>query len=460
MSGARIARGAILSAGAFAAVAAAAGSAFAARPVLAGEVTYGMAGGGVLVHYATSGGDAVPARDDDMDGVPDFVAEVAQTADGALTRFVQMGFRRPLADGVEGGDGRIDFYLRNLQNADGNAGTDSCSGGTCVGFAISENDFAGFSYATVTEGIRSVVPHELFHLVQYAYSSAQPGAWSEGSAVWSVEELYGDGNSDFERFLPSFLTRSFRPLERSGGGFGDNYPYGAALWAYFLSHRFDAALIVEAWAASSATAPFLDAIEVALKRRGSSLDEAFTEMTRWNLFTGPRAAGGRYAGAGSWPEVPKEPALAGAGKIYIEGLSARYVDVTVSGERRQLLVAPTDGIEVRGWAVAAGGGLADGVALAKVAGGVAATLEPGTYTLVVTGLSRNTITTAVNVQLQPAPVEPPDDDDDDGGDGGGCQATSATPAGAGPLGWIALALLAGGRRRAHRAHRMHRTPGR
>lgn len=423
----------------------------AARPVLAGEATYGVTGGSVLVHYATTGGDAAPTTDGDGDGVPDFVAEVAQTADSALARFAALGFRRPLSDGAEGGDGRIDFYLRDLNNADGSAGTDRCVGNRCVGFATTENDFVGYSYSSITEGIRSVIPHELFHLVQMSYAAGQPNAWAEGSAVWAVEELYGTGNSDFERFLPTFLTKSFRPLERPAGGFGDGYPYGAALWSYFLTHRHDTALMVEAWQASE-TATFLDAIDAALARRSTTVAAEFTEMTQWNWFTGDRATGGGYPDASTWPQVPLEPALTveqGAAKVYVEGLSARYVPVTLAGEAKQLVVKPTGGIRVVGWVVADGDGLADGVTMTSAAGGsLATTLAPGAYTLVLTGLSPSTITTEVGLELAAAPVTKPEDEDD----GGGCSATGSA-SGRWALGLALLALLPGkhGLRRRRRA---------
>ena len=187
-------------------------AAFAQRPALAGEKTFGVTGGEILVHYATTGADAVQPADRDSNGVPDFVDAVAATAEQALDHFLELGFPRPLDDGALGGDGRIDIYLRNLNASDGNAGNDGCTGKHCVGFIAAENDYAGYPYASVTEGIRSVVPHELFHLVQNAYASDQPSIWTEGSAVWAVENLYGDGNSDFERFLSSFLTKSVRPF--------------------------------------------------------------------------------------------------------------------------------------------------------------------------------------------------------------------------------------------------------
>lgn len=64
----------------------------AARPVLAGEATHGIPGGALLVHYATTGADAVPATDANGDGVPDFVAEVAAIAEDALARLEARGF--------------------------------------------------------------------------------------------------------------------------------------------------------------------------------------------------------------------------------------------------------------------------------------------------------------------------------------------------------------------------------
>ena len=426
---------------AIAIVAGLAPAALAQRPVLTGEATYGAPGGSVLVHYATSGVDAVPVADTNADGTPDFVATIADTAAQALDHFATLGFRAPLSDGALGGDGRIDIYLRDLNAADGNAGNDSCDGDRCVGFVAAENDYTGFGYPSVLEGIRSVVPHELFHLVQKAYASSQPATWSEGSAVWAVENLYGADNSDFERFLPSFVTRSYRPFERPVGGFGDAYPYGAALWPYFLEHRFGVATVVAAWAASE-QAGFLDATDTALRGAGSTTNDAWIEFTRWNLFTGARASGGPYPDARAWPEVPREPAIAATGTIYVEGLSARYVPITIAS-RQRIAATPTGGIRIAAWIVRDGGGLDEGFELAAQGTVLATMVEAGSYTLVVTGLSRGTITTAVDISVG----EPLPNEGDDTGGGGGCAATRASH----PLTLIFFAALTwrlGGRRRA------------
>lgn len=362
--------------------------------------------------------------DANTDGVPDFVAEVATTAELALARYRSLGFRRPLDDGTLGGDGRIDLYLRNLNAADGNAGTDSCIEGRCVGFAVAENDYAGFAYPSTTEAIRSVVPHELFHLVQYAYANDQPATWTEGTAVWAVEHLYGDDNADFERFLPAFLARTYRPFERPVGGFGDAFPYGAALWPYFLEHRFGADALVDAWTACEQAA-FLDATDAALAERSSSVEIAWIEFTRWNAFTGSRAAtSGTYPDASGWTEVPREPPIEASGTIHVEGMSARYVPLVIA-KRSRIAVTPNNGIRIAAWLVADSKGLLDGAELEAVADGLETTVDADTYTLVVTGLSRGTITTPVEIAV----TEPRDDD------AGGCSSTRPSSA------WLLVLLF-------------------
>lgn len=340
------------------------------------------------------------------------------TTEVALARLVALGFRRPVSDATLGGDGRIDIYLKNLSGADGSTVSDVCTAGRCSGHAITENDYVGYAYSSQTEAIRSVVPHELFHLVQYAYSMGQNATWSEGTAVWAVEHLYGAGNSDFERFVPGFLTKTFRPFERPVGGFGDNFPYGSALWPYYLEQVYGPELVVDAWIECE-NAPFLDAIGVSLTARGSSIDAAWTEFTRWNLFTGPRmTTAGGYPEPRAWVEAPREAALTAAAKVYVEGYSARYVPVVVT-EPSRITVAPTSGIRVAAWIVPGTGGLADGVELVADGALLGKNVEPGTYMLVVTGLSRGTITTAVDLAIGP-PVEEEEIEDD----GSGCATSS------------------------------------
>jgi MYXO-CTERM domain-containing protein len=148
---------------------------------------------------------------------------------------------------------------------------------------------------------------------------------------------------------------------------------------------------------------------------------------------GPYQLADGSAAPTTWPEVLREPAIAGTGMVYVEGLSARYLPLTVAS-RSQLVLTPDKGIRIAGWLVADGRGFTDGIELDADGTTRAATIDAGSYTLVVTGLARGTIATAVSVELG-APGS-------DGG--GGCAVGSPS---ASPLALIALTAAMARRRR-------------
>ena len=76
------------------AVLAAASPALAQRPALAGEQTFGVAGGDILVHYATTGADAVTMTDRDTNGPRGFAfVEMANDAEAGSAMQSLNGFR-------------------------------------------------------------------------------------------------------------------------------------------------------------------------------------------------------------------------------------------------------------------------------------------------------------------------------------------------------------------------------
>ena len=98
-------------------------------------------------------------------------------------------------------------------------------------------------------------------------------------------------------------------------------------------------------------------------------------------------------------------------------------------DQPRLAVTPSNGVRIAAWVVRDdGGGLTDGLELVARDGVLSTMLSPGGHTLVVTGLTRNTIATAIEVALT-APVEEPPPDDDSGGcsttEGGSSRSTAA-----------------------------------
>lgn len=287
--------------------------------------------GNFRVWYAESGKHAA---------TPQSATAAGAAAEAGLARYAELGFRAPLADTInaacpdDGGDERFDIYLFDFNAADGTVQLDRCRDDApelCAGFMIVENDFATGAYASVEEGFRTVVPHELFHLVQHAYSSNDEAWWNEGSAQWATQQVFPE-LTDLESFLPAFFQRPGQALDIPAGGAAAAFSYGAAIWPIFLSERFGPATpraVFEelgdgADSVLSATAPVLD----------TELSSAFAEFARWNAATGARAASDGYSHAVGYPEVAFEP-LESPLRGKLAGLAARYF-LSEGGAEREL----------------------------------------------------------------------------------------------------------------------------
>ncbi|HKE18933.1 MAG TPA: HmuY family protein [Kofleriaceae bacterium] len=452
--------------------AALAGPARAQRPAFADgtdpQIHDGEAGH-VRVHFVTTSADAVPADDTDDSGVPDYVEEVAELAETAWDDLAARGFRAPLSDdglvADDGGDGRFDIYLRDLVSADGNFVAEACTDAApvhCAGYFAMENDLAGFDYASTAEGISVLTSHELFHAVQSAYQPELAAvSWTEGTAVWNEEKTFPE-QGDYERFVAGFLAHPQRPFERSGGsGFGDPYSYGAALWPTFLDERYGDGVVERAWEACESLGPgadFLEAVGQVLAEDGGSLEAAWTDFTRWNLFTAERADPARfYQGGADLVSVDIDDGVtqAGAAASSVEGLSAHYVPIAVTGEPGESIrvaVTVDDGAVAAFYPQDGAGAPGDPVELERDGDALAASL-PGAASgfLVLTGVRRGGLPrdAGIDVSVVASP--------DAGGGGdheGGCSVARSGGGrvpGAAPLLAAAAFVLAARRRRARAA---------
>lgn len=312
---------------------------------------YDSASGLARVHYARSGSDAPPSAATLEADVPDAVVVAAQAADDALTKFTELGYSAPLGDGSspcsdDGGSGALDIYLVHFSAADGQAGLDHCSTGLpkrCAGFVLVENDFRGGGYANTAEGLRTVVPHEVFHLVQDAYNADVERWWAEGSAQWAAKQVYPELR-DLERFLPAYFDVPWRPLNVPPPGIITNFLYATAIWPVFLQERFDADVVREVFENLDVTEEALPAADAALTARGSSLADEFLRFAAFNAATGARAQPSPsegYAGAADYPEVPLVTLPSDSPTDTASGLGAYYYAVPAGSAPLQLDADPT-----------------------------------------------------------------------------------------------------------------------
>jgi hypothetical protein len=290
--------------------------------------------GRVRVHYALAGTHAPPAKSTLQAPVPDAVVTAARAADDALDAYEALGYRAPLGDvdspcADDGGSAAVDVYMLNFVGADGQAVVEQCESGApkrCGGFALVDNDFT--RYASTAEGVRTVVPHELFHLVQDAYDADVERWWAEGSAQWAAKQVYPELR-DLERFLPAYFENASRPLNVPPPGPITSFLYATAIWPVFLHERFDEDVVREVYETLGEDGgDVLPATDQVLRARGSSLADEYLMFTAFNTATGERAtAGGGYRDAASYPELELATLSAEATPLVsdvMSGLGAYY----------------------------------------------------------------------------------------------------------------------------------------
>jgi hypothetical protein len=319
-------------------------------------VSYGAAevssfdspGGAARIWYALTGPHA-PVEADSAE--PPAVVAAAHAADAALAKFEALGFNPPISDAdspcaTNGGDAKVDIYLADFSAADGQAVSDHCLPGTvqrCSGFVVVENDFARSGYADLTEAMNTVVPHELFHLVQNAYDAGVERWWAEGTAQWAAKQLHPELR-DLERFLPTFFRQPWRPLDVPTAGVAADYLYATAIWPVFLSERHGVDFVREVFeglAAGAATT--LSSTTTLFEQEGTTLGEEFLWFAAYNAATGERAQPGvGYAHAADYPLVALTPLDDQPGSSANEigsGLGAFYYSLETSEPRTLTLDA-------------------------------------------------------------------------------------------------------------------------
>lgn len=314
---------------------------------------FGVDGGEFVVHFTRAGRNAVPARDTNDSGVPDFVEDVAQVYEDVGVTYRRWGFRQPLRDTTvssNGGDGRFDVYLLDFaRSSDGAFRLDECSAtnpDACIGYMVQENDFVGYGYPSLTEATRILGSHEFFHAVQAAYDAEQNVIVSEGTAVWATEQD-DPSSDDFENFIGAYLSRPDRSLDSASTGPVPASAYGTAIFFRFLSERHDAALIRALWEhlenghgfdsepADKANPTWLVQLDALLRANyQSSFAQAYEEFATWNLFTASAADPSRsYANGAQYPAPGITTATAPyrAFPMRVFYASTQYVKVPVGG---------------------------------------------------------------------------------------------------------------------------------
>jgi uncharacterized protein (TIGR03382 family) len=336
------------------------------RPIVDGTVEELAVDGGFRLHFARDGADAVPPDDDDGNGRPDTVDEVARALADARSTYEADGWRPLVEDdgvgGGSGGGGAIDVYLRGLPVYGYATPIPVDDGMSCHLQLDPANAVAG--------GVmRSVVFHELHHCVQFRYTAGASAWLYESGATWQQYSQVEDPVLDYASgFLwLEWLQGTDRALSATDG----RREYAAFVFTKFWAERGgqdgDAtARVQRLWEELAKPAddpppgwaPPLD--RAARAEWGVGLDELFLDHATWNAFACAADDGAHYdpdvIPCISDTTVPAEPFVEGERVVHDDApFTAAYrvmpagdgpLRVTCQGPGDSRLVARTaDGAE-------------------------------------------------------------------------------------------------------------------
>jgi hypothetical protein len=196
-----------------------------------------------VLHYTTQSNFGVPAQDNDLNGIPDFIDIAAQSWEAVWSREVdQLGYPSPkYTPGT-----RFHVYYKDMPYY-GYTVPESIEllslspvpYGTAAAWIAVENDFYGFprndedmtGMETIRSGALKVTQaHEFMHALQFNINVYQSGWLMESTATWAEDAVY-DNVNDWHWYIPYFLATPDYPIF-------NRYPYGSAFFMNYLSERY------------------------------------------------------------------------------------------------------------------------------------------------------------------------------------------------------------------------------
>ena len=263
-------------------------------------------GAHVCVHYVPTTADAPPS--------PEWVALTLATMESVYDReVVQLGFRAPRKDGVDGGDGRLDVYLKELgAGLYGYCAAERRkSARTASGFCVLDNDYSPSQFPGTTtpeNNLAVTAAHEFFHAVQYSYDYAEDPWMLESTATWMEEQVFDDVNDNRQYLLYSQLQAPYVPLDAFSSTYG--FQYGNWIFWEYLTERFGTGLVKKAWQSAGSLRKdgrnnSLDALQAVLRKKRKNFTDVYADFAAAN--TTPSRT---YAEAPGVPEFADPRVLA------------------------------------------------------------------------------------------------------------------------------------------------------
>src|SRR5699024_5072382 len=265
--------------------------------------TYPSTSGTFLIHYTTTGEDAVPPDDQNNSGIPDYIELVAQAADSSYRHEVQtLGYTDPIQIQQP-----YHIEVLNLQYIYGRTYTDKQT--TVIQI---ENDFAeDFPSNDDPDGkqagsVKITIAHELKHAIQYAATKCEGESdlWSEMDATLMEEVVY-DPVNDYYHYLDNPESIFNNPQSSFYPG-----TYYQVSWALYFEEKYGPEFWPSVWNIIKGE-PDITFIEAISKQLGGeeAFNRAYIESQIWHYASGSRQSADSYgfAEGGRYPKSKSKP---------------------------------------------------------------------------------------------------------------------------------------------------------
>ena len=259
------------------------------HPTLRDEQTYDSEN--FRIHYSLKGEDKVEAGDDNNNGIPDFVEDVAKYSEEAKAKQLALGWAHPPTDGNWGGNDLYDIYL--LAETEGGGFTDGGAEETIVGDNPFTTDVkeknSAFSYIAIgpryeeaslkksRDYLKILMAHEYQHAIQFGYDTDEPTDWLwEGGASWIEEQLFDSLDSSHE-----MLDSVFKSPDSCQASYGgetrvedDGRVYGMWIYLQYLSENYSPDIVRSIWEEARFKDGY-EALDAALEPYGTDTNTTF-----------------------------------------------------------------------------------------------------------------------------------------------------------------------------------------
>jgi hypothetical protein len=293
-----------------------------------GEVT--IASPYVVVHYTRTGPDHPRfMKDDDHDGVPNYIEKLAAAANKAWLWYGHNGFKAPLPD-TAGPDAKLDIYVKALP-----AGVFGVTLPTTVAqggsFMMIDNQL-DMAHLALHGSLQQTVAHELFHEFQLSYvpDGNIPHWAAEGSAIAMQTYVYPQVvDAATFQYFDAWLNQPWRSLYDEGQGCVHCYG-GGLFWRFLfgLGNHVVSEYFGRLYGYQLAHKPILLGLqpldEVLQKRAHSSLYSAFARFS-YNIYRAGYKPRTQYKLKAS-TSIETTPVRT------VRGLSTHYIPISVPAD--------------------------------------------------------------------------------------------------------------------------------